>query len=91
MRRFGVAGERAAALFVLAVLLFNPPLLSIFSVDVRILGLPLPYLYLFGAWVLVVVLVALHAERSRFPSDDRRRRETGPEAPRPRGPIGAGG
>ena len=84
-------GERAAALFVLAILLFNPPLLSIFSAEVRVFGMPLPYLYLFGAWALVVALVALHAERSRFPSDDRRRREAGADAPRGRGAHGTGG
>ena len=90
MRRFGVAGERAAALFVLAILLFNPPLLSIFSADVRVFGLPLPYLYLFGAWVLIVALLALHAERSRFPNDEIRRRDAGNEAARGRGAPGAG-
>ena len=62
MDRFEMTGERAVALFLLAVLLFNPPLLAIFDVPATVLGVPLSYLYLFTAWMVVIVLVALHAE-----------------------------
>lgn len=52
-------GERCVALFLLGVLILNPPLLSIFSVDAVIGGVPLVYVYLFAAWSGLVGLVAL--------------------------------
>lgn len=55
--------ERELALFLLGVLLFNPPLLTIASVPRLILGVPLLYLFLFVGWGLLIVLVALHARR----------------------------
>lgn len=42
--------QRLIALFVLGLLLFNYPLLSLFSVDALLLGVPVLYLYLFSAW-----------------------------------------
>jgi len=57
----GKMGERAIALFLLAFLAFNPPLLSIFSADLIVFGVPLLYLYLFCAWAGVIALVGLHA------------------------------
>ena len=54
-------GERAIALFLLAILAFNPPLLSIFSADVILFGVPLLYLYLFCAWAGIIALIGLHA------------------------------
>ncbi len=57
----GNMGERAIALFLLAFLAFNPPLLSIFSADLIIFGVPLLYLYLFCAWAGVIALVGLNA------------------------------
>ncbi len=61
MRGPGNMGERAIALFLLALLAFNPPLLSIFSADVIVFGVPLLYFYLFCAWAVVIALVGLHA------------------------------
>jgi hypothetical protein len=49
-------------LVVLAVLgfgLFNYPLLSVFDVDVLVLGVPLVWLYVFGCWTLLILLVGL--------------------------------
>lgn len=64
------AGEHWVALFLLAVLLFSPPILSIFA-EGRLLGISLTYLYLFLAWGLVIVLLAIAAERrSRTPGAD---------------------
>ena len=56
--------ERLVGLFLLGCLLFNFPLLALFNVRTTVLGVPLLYAYLFVAWSLVVVLVALVMERS---------------------------
>lgn len=49
---------RLAAAGVLGLLLFNYPFLALFDLDVRVLGVPLLWMYLFTAWALVVALVA---------------------------------
>lgn len=73
------AGERWVALFLLAVLLFSPPLLSIFS-DHQLLAVPFLYVYLFLSWGLVIGLLALAAE-GRFPkAEDRRSAPTDEES-----------
>lgn len=41
-----------------AVLLFNYPLLAVFDVDVRVLGVPVLWVYLFTVWALLIALVA---------------------------------
>ena len=56
-----IVGERAIALFLLALVAFNPPLLSIFSAEVFLFGVPLLYLYLFCAWAGIIALIGLHA------------------------------
>jgi len=56
-------GQRLAALFLLGFLLFNYPLLSLFSSYTRIWGIPLVYLYIFLAWAAVIALMALVIER----------------------------
>jgi hypothetical protein len=60
----GRKGERLAGLFLLGCLLFNFPLLGLFNVQATILGVPLVYAYLFGAWALLIALVALVMERT---------------------------
>jgi hypothetical protein len=49
---------RLVAAAVLALLLFNYPFLAVFDADVRVLGIPLLWAYLFTAWALVVALIA---------------------------------
>ena len=49
---------RLTAAAALALLLFNYPVLAVFDVDVRVLGVPLLWAYLFTAWALVVALMA---------------------------------
>ena len=48
--------ERLIALFIVAFLLFNYPLLSLFAGDTLVFGIPLLYLYLFVTWGVVIGL-----------------------------------
>jgi hypothetical protein len=63
--RSSVTGDRLIALFLLGVVLLTPPMMAIFNVERLVLGIPLLFLYLFGAWVLVVLLVALTLRTAR--------------------------
>ncbi len=60
----GGRAARLALLFLLGVLLFNYPLLALFNVRGTVLGIPVAYAYLFGAWILVIAAVAFVMERS---------------------------
>jgi len=61
MKNAGDTGDKSLALFLLGLLLFSPPLVSLFSVDRVIAGIPLLYLYLFAAWGLLIALISLTA------------------------------
>jgi len=64
MSRASRTGQRLVGLFLLGCLLFNYPLLAVFNARGAVLGIPILYAYLFGAWALVIALVALVIERS---------------------------
>lgn len=64
--------EKLVAIFLLALALFNPPLLAVFSVPATLFGLPLLYLYLFLAWAGIVLALALAMERSAEEGSDER-------------------
>jgi len=49
---------RMVAVAALALLLFGFPLMALFDVDVRVLGVPLLWAYLFASWGVVVAVVA---------------------------------
>jgi hypothetical protein len=46
------------AVAALALLLFGFPFMALFDVDVRLLGVPLLWAYLFAAWAVVIAVVA---------------------------------
>ena len=77
MTRPGITTERLLALFLLGIIIFTPPFLGIFNTPRLILGIPMLYLYLFGAWGLLIGLVALIVHRAAGDDDD----ETAPAAP----------
>ncbi len=56
-------GQRLVALFLLGCLLFNFPLLALFTGTMRIWGIPLIYFYVFAAWAVIIGLMALIIER----------------------------
>ncbi|MBX3679360.1 hypothetical protein [Cognatazoarcus halotolerans] len=55
-------GHRLVALFAMGCLFFNAPLLSIFDRPVNVWGIPLLYLYVFGAWLFLIVAIAWISE-----------------------------
>lgn len=63
-------GERLVALFLLAVLLLNPPLLLIFNSSNSVAQVPTLYLYLFVVWALLISLLAIVAEFTPPATDD---------------------
>jgi hypothetical protein len=58
MIRRGRTPERLIALFLLGVLLLNPPFLLVFNHPIRVLGIPILYLYLFLAWIVLIAVAA---------------------------------
>lgn len=63
MRRSGATGQRLAAIFGLGCVLLNYPILSLFSRTEDVVGIPVLYVYVFAAWVLLIGLLALVIER----------------------------
>jgi hypothetical protein len=55
--------QRLVALFALGVLLLTYPLLAVFNRAEFVLGIPVLYAYLFGAWGGLIALLALAARR----------------------------
>ncbi len=60
-----ITGQRLAAVFLLGCVLFNYPLIALFNRPGEVFDIPLLYFYLFGAWALLIGLMAWAIERSR--------------------------
>ena len=56
--------ERATGLFLLGVVLFNPLMMSVFDrgPEVELMGVPLLFIYVFFAWMLLILLLVLTVE-----------------------------
>lgn len=63
MNKPNVKGQRLVALFLLGNMLFNYPMLALFNRDDSMGGIPVLYLYVFGAWALLIVLLAAVVEK----------------------------
>jgi hypothetical protein len=63
MNQPNLKSQRLAALFLLGCLLFNYPLLAIFNRATTLGSIPILYLYVFAAWALLIVLLALVVEK----------------------------
>ena len=59
--------ERLIVLPIVGFLLFNYPLLSLWSREKLLFGVPVLYLYLFLVWIVYIVCVAFLLERSLPP------------------------
>ena len=65
MKRWSMRGQRLAATFMVGCILFNYPILFLFSRPGDLAGIPWLYAYIFGAWTLLIGLMALIIERGR--------------------------
>jgi hypothetical protein len=65
MRRSDLTGPRLVAVFLLGSVLLNYPILAIFTRAERVAGIPLLYGYVFGAWILLIGLMAWVIESHR--------------------------
>lgn len=59
MKRQARIAQRVIAVFLLGCLLFSFPLLALFNVPALAGGIPVLFVYIFGAWAGLIVLVAL--------------------------------
>ena len=69
MTRESKLNKRLVALFLLGCALFNYPILSLFNLDIPILGMPLLLVYIFGIWCL---LIGLAAQATMFRSNEHK-------------------
>ena len=63
MNKPNVKGQQMVALFLLGNLLFNYPLLALFNKPDMLLGIPMLYVYVFGAWAALIALLAYVTEK----------------------------
>ncbi len=56
-------GQRLIALFLLGNILFNYPLLSLFSHEGTMGGIPILYVYIFTAWLALIGVMAIITKR----------------------------
>lgn len=65
MKRSNLTGQRLVAVFLMGCVLLDYPILSLFDRPVSVAGVPLLWVYVFGAWALVIALMAWIIERPR--------------------------
>ncbi len=52
-----IKNARLVGIFLLGCVLFNYPILSLFNIDIMLLGIPMLYLYIFGIWAILIGLI----------------------------------
>jgi hypothetical protein len=62
MKKPSLRAHRIVTLFLLACLLFNYPVLALFNVGATAAGVPVLYVYLFGAWGVTIAAAAILIE-----------------------------
>lgn len=63
MHRSALTRQRLIGVFLTGLLLLYSPAITLFDHALEWGGLPISYLYLFGVWLLLVILAALTVER----------------------------
>ncbi len=84
MNRPGPTREKTIALFLLGLILFNPPFLNIFnaSAQASLFQIPVLYIYIFSAWIFLIVLVARAAKSAEPPEPSRQKDKPKTHPPR---------
>ena len=63
MNRSTQIGQRLVGIFLLGCVMFNYPVLFLFNRADELLGIPLLFAYIFGAWALLIGLMAYVIEK----------------------------
>ena len=63
MYRSRLTAQRLAALFLLGCVLFNYPVLALFNRAASVLGVPVLYAWIFGAWLALIAVMAFVIEK----------------------------
>ena len=58
MTGLAAKARRLVGLFLLGAVLFNYPILSLVNRDSLLFGIPVLYLYLFGVWAVLILLIS---------------------------------
>ena len=72
-RKSGITkGQKLFFLFLLFLVLFTFPVLSIFNIDLNILGYPVLYIFLFVSWLVLIFLLYRAVDRNpnQKPTDE---------------------
>jgi hypothetical protein len=64
MRRAVSSPASVIAVFLLGCLAFGYPLLALFNIPATAIGVPVLYLYVFGAWAALILLIAWAVRRA---------------------------
>ncbi len=70
MKREYLKVQRLIALFAFGYILFNFPILSLFDLNQWFWGIPGLFVYLFAAWLIVIMLMALVIESGDKPQNN---------------------
>ena len=63
--------EYIVILFIVGVLALNYPMLELFNRPWMPFGIPVLYLYLYVAWLVLIILLIAVVERSQIPEPDQ--------------------
>ncbi|MEM6460614.1 MAG: hypothetical protein AAF724_01720 [Pseudomonadota bacterium] len=55
--------DRSMVLVLVGIALFVPPIVGVSQIDAKIGGVPVPLLFVFGAWALLIVAAFFLADR----------------------------
>jgi len=58
MTRESIRNRRLVGVFLLGIVFFNYPVLSLFNLSHLVFGIPLLYLYMFFVWAVMIGLIA---------------------------------
>lgn len=57
-----IKGQRLIAAFLFGCLVFNYPILALFNQDQSVFGIPVLFVYIFGIWLLLIVVMMIIIE-----------------------------
>ncbi len=57
-----VRGQRLIAAFLFGCLVFDYPILALFNQEGTVYGIPMLFVYIFGVWLLLIVVMAIIIE-----------------------------